>query len=103
MKASGLALENIYFYIYDFLSLFFTVDNDLFTSVFQWVYACFYYSIYFFKNYESTYISSTSINDWLLKFSFTLTGNARLFTSLGSARIKLGSSFFLVTFLVNTV
>ena len=34
MKASGLALENIYFYIYDFLSLFFTVDNDLFTSVF---------------------------------------------------------------------
>ena len=43
------------------------------TSAFQSVCVCFYYSIYFFRDCGSSFISWTSINSWFLKFSLTQT------------------------------
>ena len=60
-------------FIYDrfVLFCFSTVNNE--RRVFQRVCVCFYYSIYFFGDYESSFISWTSISSWFLKFSLTQT------------------------------
>ena len=46
---------------------------SIFTSAFQRFCVCFYYSMYFFKDYGSSFISWTSISSWFLKFSLTQT------------------------------
>ena len=101
-KNSGYDTANlweIYFYLLMYL-LFFVVFllsiMSIFTSAFQRVCVCFYYSIYFSRDYGISFISWTSINSWFLKFSLTQTNRTcRLFTSLGSAWFKWsGCSFF---------
>ena len=91
-KSSGCDTVNpweIYFYLLMY-SWFFVVIllvsiMSIFTSVFQRVYACFYYSIYFFGDSESSFVSWTTINSWFLKFSLRKTNwkcKAFHFTSL---------------------
>ena len=65
----------IYFYLLMHLSRFVVSllpIMSIFTSAIQRVCVCFYYSIYFFRNYGSSSTSWASIwSDWFLKFSLT--------------------------------
>ena len=78
-KNSGYDTANpweIYFYLLMYLLLFviFLLSiMSIFTSAFQRFCVCFYYSMYFFKDYGSSFVSWTSISSWFLKFSLTQT------------------------------
>ena len=59
--------------IYDFLLVFSLSIMSIFTRAFQRVCVCFYYLIYYFRVYGSSFISWTSINSCFIKLSLTQT------------------------------
>ena len=75
--ATLLILEKYIFicsYVYNLFLLFsFTVNNEHIHKCFSKSLCFFYYSTYFFGDYESSFISWTSINSWFLKFSLKQT------------------------------
>ena len=76
LGATQLTLEKYIFicsYIYVFYIVFWLSIMSIFTSVFQKVWVCFYFSIYFVRDYESSFIGWTSTISWFLRFSWTQT------------------------------
>ena len=76
LGATQLTLEKYIFicsYIYVFYIVFWLSIMSIFTSVFQKVWVCFYFSIYFVRDYESSFIGWTSTISWFLRFSWTHT------------------------------
>ena len=76
LGATQLTLEKYIFicsYIYVFHIVFWLSIMSIFTSVFQKVWVCFYFSIYFVRDYESSFIGWTSTISWFLRFSWTQT------------------------------
>ena len=88
----------IYFYLLMYLSFFcFSLLSiiSIFRIVFKEFVFAFTIPFTFFRNYESSCISGTSINDWFLKISITQTNRkCKAFHFAWFCKIQIECSFF---------